>query len=73
LTELQLGPAFPAETSTKMPAACVFSTTCCKVFAEQPSLAGQPQLLFITCGRRDGFGFCPWRFVGAMKNWKHSV
>ena len=56
-----------------MPAACVFSTIVCKVVGAQPSLGGQVQLLFITCGRSAGFGFCPVRSVGAMKNWKHSV
>src|SRR4029453_2759231 len=56
-----------------MPAACVFSTIVFSVSCAQPSDGGQFQLLFITCGRRVGFGFCPLRSVGAMKNWKHSV
>ena len=56
-----------------MPAASVFSTIGRSVSAAQPSLGGQPQLLFITCGRSSGFGFWPLRSVGAMKNWKHSV
>jgi hypothetical protein len=69
----QLEPAFPAEASTKMPAACVLLTIVSRVLAAQPSLGGQPQLLFITWGRSVGSGFWPWRFVGARKNWKHSV
>jgi hypothetical protein len=56
-----------------MPAACVLFTIVSSVLAAQPSLGGQPQLLFITWGRRAGFGFWPARFVGATKNWKHSV
>jgi hypothetical protein len=70
---LQAEPLLPAEASTKMPAACVFSTIVCSVLAAQPSLGGQPQLLFITCGRLVGSGFWPFKSVGAMKNWKHSV
>ena len=73
MTELQPGPALPAEASTKMPAASVFSTIVPQRVGAQPSLGGQPQLLFITCGRLVGSGFCPFRSVGAMKNWKHSV
>ena len=48
-----------------MPAAWVFSTIVSSVLAAQPSLGGQPQLLFITCGRSVGFGFCPGGSVGA--------
>jgi hypothetical protein len=70
---LQFGPAFPAEASTKMPLASVFSTIVRSVSAAQPSLVGQPQLLFITCGRLVGSALWPARLVGAMKNWKHSV
>ena len=56
-----------------MPAARVFSTIVWRLFGAQSSLVGQPQLLFITCGRIVGFGFGLLRSVGAMKNWKHSV
>jgi hypothetical protein len=74
LTLEQPGPALPAETSTKMPAAWVlFTIVSSSARVVQPSLTGQPQLLFITCGRRAGFGFWPFKSVGAMKNWKHSV
>ena len=73
MTVLQFGPLLPAEASTKMPAAWVFSTIVFSVSCAQPSLGGQPQLLFITCGRSVGSGFWPFRSVGAMKNWKHSV
>src|SRR5215212_2067993 len=74
VTVLQLGPLLPAEASTKIPAACVFSVMVSSSWrVVQPSLVGQPQLLFITCGRRVGLGFCPLRSVGAMKNWKHSL
>src|SRR5438552_18624867 len=66
-------PELPADASTNMPDAWVFSTMACSVLAAQPSLAGQPQLLFITCGRRAGLGLFPAKSVGAMKNWKHSV
>ena len=70
---LQSGPALSAEATTKMPAASVFSTIVCSVSAAQPWLGGQCQLLFSTCGRLVGSAFCPFRSVGAMKNWKHSV
>jgi hypothetical protein len=70
---LHPGPALPAEAAMKIPAASVFSTIVRSVSAAHPSLVGHAQLLFITCGRRDGFGFWPLRSVGAMKNWKHSV
>ena len=66
-------PRLPAEASTKMPAACVFSTIVLSVSSAQPSNGSQNQLLLITCGRSVGSGFCPFRSVGAMKNWKHSV
>ena len=56
-----------------MPAARVFSTIVWRLSGAQSSLVGQPQLLFITCGRCVGSGFWPFRSVGAMKNWKHSV
>ena len=56
-----------------MPAACAFSTTVRNVSYAQPSLGGQCQLLLMTCGRLAGSGFCPFRSVGATKNWKHSV
>jgi hypothetical protein len=56
-----------------MPAACVFSTIVLSVLAAHSSLGGQIQLLFMTCGRFVGSGFRPWRSVGAMKNWKHSL
>jgi hypothetical protein len=70
---LQFGPRLPVEATTKIPAACVFSTIVRSVSCAQPSAGGQFQLLFITCGRSVGSGFCPVRSVGAMKNWKHSV
>ncbi len=70
---LQPGPLFPADTSTKIPAASVFCTIDCNVPAAQPSSAGQPQLLLMMCGRLVGSAFRPLRSVGAMKNWKHSV
>jgi hypothetical protein len=70
---LQLGPALSAEASTKIPAASVFSTIIRSVSAAHPSLGGQCQLLLSTCGLLDGSGFCPFRSVGAMKNWKHSM
>lgn len=73
MTVLQFGPLLPAEASTRMPAACVFSTIVRSVSCAQSSLVGQPQLLFITSGRSVGFGLLPVRSVGAMKNWKHSV
>ena len=57
LTLLQVGPLFPAETVTKMPAAVVFSTIVLSVSCAHSSLGGQLQLLFITCGRRFGLGF----------------
>src|SRR5262245_13045769 len=69
----QLGPLFPSEASTNIPAACVFSTFVRSVSCAQSSLVGQPQLSLITSGRTVGSGFCPARLVGAMKNWKHSV
>src|SRR5437588_11190021 len=72
-TVLQRGPALPAETSTRIPAACVFSTIVCSVVGAQSSLAGQPELLYMTSGRRSGFGFWLFRSVGAMNHWKHSV
>ena len=53
---LQADPLLPAEATTKIPAACVFSTITLSVSAAQPSLGGQPQLLFITCGRIVGSG-----------------
>jgi hypothetical protein len=70
---LQAGPELPAETSTKIPAAWVFSTMVRNVSAAHISLVGQPQLLFMTSGRRSGFGFWLFRSVGAMNHWKHSV
>ena len=54
---LQFGPLFPAETLTKMPAAVEFSMIVLSVSSAHNSLAGQPQLLFITCGRSVGLGF----------------
>src|SRR5207342_1553746 len=44
-----------------------------RLSAAQSSLVGQPQLLFITCGRFVGSAFWPARSVGAMNHWKHSV
>ena len=67
-------PSLPADASTKMPEASAFSTIVFSTLRGQSSPAsGQPQLLFITCGRFVGSAFCPARSVGAMKNWKHSV
>jgi hypothetical protein len=73
LTVEQPEPLLPADASTKMPAACVFSTIVWSVLGAQPSLGGQVQLLLMTSGRKAGLGFCPFKSVGAMKNWKHSV
>ena len=42
VTVLQPGPALPAEASTKMPAAWVFSTIVCRVSARSPRSAGSP-------------------------------
>jgi hypothetical protein len=72
-TVLQFGPRLPAEATTKIPEAWAFSTIVFSVSCAQPSAGGQFQLLFITWGRRVGSGLWPWRFVGAMKNWKHSM
>ena len=58
LTVLQVEPLLPAEASTKMPAAVVFSTIVFSVSA-RTLLAGQPQLLFITWGRSVGLGLWP--------------
>jgi hypothetical protein len=64
----------PAEASTKIPAAWVFSTiVSSSARVVQPSLDGQVQLLLITWGRRAGLGFWPLESVGAIMNWKHSV
>jgi hypothetical protein len=55
LTVLQAEPLFPADASTKMPAASEFSTIVFITFGAQSSpICGQPQLLFITCGRLVG-------------------
>ena len=73
-TVLQVEPSLPAEASTKMPEASEFSTIVFMTSRAQSSPAsGQPQLLFITCGRFVGSAFSPARSVGARKNWKHSV
>ena len=69
LTVEHAEPLLPADASTKMPAAWVFSTIIRSSSpVVQPSLVGQIQLLLITCGRSAGLGFCPFRSVGAMKN-----
>lgn len=74
LTVEQLGPELPAETSTKIPAACVlFTIVSTSPRVTHPSLAGQPHELFKTCGRSVGFALLPARSVGAIANWKHSV
>jgi hypothetical protein len=73
LTVLQAEPPLPAEATTKIPAACVFSMITLSVSAAHPSLGGQPQLLFITWGRFVGSGLLPVRSVGAMNHSKHSV
>src|SRR6476620_8566836 len=44
LTVLHPGPPLPADTSTKMPAARVFSTIVWRLSGAQSSLVGQPQL-----------------------------
>src|SRR5580765_3734739 len=70
----QLGPAFCAAASTKMPAASVLLTTASSsARVVQPSLTGQLQLLLMAWGRFVGSGFCPALLVGAIMNWKHSV
>ena len=51
----------------------MFSTICWRLSGAHSSLAGQPQLLFITWGRFVGSGFWPARLVGAMNHSKHSV
>src|SRR6266508_872203 len=58
-TVLHDDPELPAEASTRIPEAWVFSTTVCSVPAAHPSLAGQPQLLFMTWGRNVGSGLLP--------------
>ena len=71
---LQPEPLLPAETTTTIPAARVFSTTVRRALGfVQPSLGGQPQELLMTCGALVGSGFWLARFVGAMNHWKHSV
>ena len=65
----QFGPELPAEASTKMPAASVLLTMASNsARVVQPSLAGQVQELFSTCGRSAGFGLLPARSVGAIMN-----
>src|SRR5947209_5625347 len=73
VTVLHPDPLLPADASTKMPAAWADSTEACSVLAAQVSLVGQPQLLFITCGRSAGLGLLPVRSVGATKNWKQPM
>ena len=70
---LHPGPLLPAAATTKIPDASAFSTTVWRVLAAHPSLGGQVQLLFATCGRFAGSAFWPFRLVGAIRNWKHSA
>lgn len=68
------GPLLPAETTTKMPAAAVFSTTARRMFGSvHPSRRRQPHELLITSGARSGRGLAPVWSVGARKNSKHSA
>jgi len=67
------GPSLPAETDMKMPAARIASTAGWRTSSEQSSFGGQTYELPTMFGRRSGFGLCPWRSVGARKNWRHSM
>jgi hypothetical protein len=68
-TELHPGPALVAETTTRMPAARVLSTTVFSTLGSvQPSLGGQDHELLITCGAFVGSGFWLPRSVGAMNH-----
>src|SRR5215471_20237051 len=72
--ELHAGPSLPAATTTRIPAARSVSMMLLRVSAfVQPSLGGQSQELLMMSGAFDGSGFAPEIFVGARKNWKHSV
>ena len=74
VTDEQPGPEPPAETATKIPAACVlFTIVSNSARVTQPWAARHPQELFRTCGRKAGFALLPARSVGAIMNWKHSV
>jgi len=76
LTDEQVDPELPAETTTTMPAARRFSTTVfmvAKLPVLHPSLTGHPQELLMTSGASAGFGFWPARFQGARNHWKHSM
>jgi len=69
LTVEQPEPLLPAETATKIPAASVLLTMVSNsARLVQPSLAGHPHELLITCGRRNGFALFPLKSVGAIKN-----
>jgi hypothetical protein len=60
VTVLQPEPLLPADELMKIPWASEFSTIVFMTFGAQSSPAcGQPQLLFITCGRFVGSAFWP--------------
>ena len=68
-TVLHALPLFPADPTTRIPAARTFWTAARSTLGSvQPSLDVQPQELLITAGARAGSGFSLFRSVGAMNH-----